>query len=167
MAAVDPELDVAVSAMVAKDARFVLVGGFAVIANRFIRATEDIDFLVPDDTDNDQRVLAALVGLDGVRYRDDAPLREEHLIGQTHLRAATRAGVIDIIRGGLPPLDYETVEQRAMPAEYGDVEFPVASLSSIVGFKRLADRPRDRNDLIGLAEIHGELPIESIPGLDS
>jgi len=167
MAAVDPELDVAVSAMVAKDARFVLVGGFAVIANRFIRATEDIDFLVPDDTDNDQRVLAALVALDGARYRDDAPLCETHLIGQTHLRAITSAGVIDIIRGGLPPLDYETVEQRAMRAEYGDVEFPVAALSSIVGFKRLADRPRDRNDLIGLAEIHGELPIEPIPGLDS
>jgi hypothetical protein len=167
MAAVDPELDVAVSAMVAKDARFVLIGGFAVIANRFIRATEDIDFLVPDDTDNDQRVLAALVTLDGARYRDDAPLREQHLIGQTHLRTTTRAGVIDIIRGGLPPLDYETVEQRAMRAEYGDVEFPVAALSSIVGFKRLADRPRDRNDLIGLAEIHGELPIEPIPGLDS
>jgi Nucleotidyl transferase AbiEii toxin, Type IV TA system len=167
MAAVDPELDVAVSAMVAEDARFVLIGGFAVIANRFIRATEDIDFLVPDDPDNDQRVLAALVALNGLRYRDEAPLLEEHLIEQTHLRAATRAGVIDIIRGGLPPLDYKTVEQRAMRAEYVDVEFPVASLSSIVGFKRLADRPRDRNDLIGLAEIHGELPIEPIPGLDS
>lgn len=38
----DPELDVAVTAMVAEDARFVVIGGFAVIANRFIRATEDI-----------------------------------------------------------------------------------------------------------------------------
>ncbi len=46
-------------------------------------------------------------------------------------------------------------------------EFLVAGLSSIVGFKRLAGRPRDRNDLIGLAEIHGELPIEPIPGLDT
>lgn len=36
----------------------------------------------------------------------------------------------------------------------------------VVGFKRLADRPRDRNDLLGLAEIHGELPREPIPGLD-
>ena len=167
MPVVDPELDAAVSAMVARDARFVVVGGFAVIANRFIRATEDIDFLVPDDSDNDQRVLAALTALNGVRLRDDAPLCEEHLIGRTHLRANTRAGVIDIIRGGLPPLDYETVAERAMPAEYGDVEFPVAALSSIVGFKRLANRPRDRNDLIGLEEIHGELPIEPIPGLDT
>ena len=43
----------------------------------------------------------------------------------------------------------------------------VAGLSSIVGFKRLAGRPQDRNDLERLAEIHGELPIEPIPGLDT
>jgi hypothetical protein len=166
MAALDPELDVAVTAMVAEGARFVVIGGFAVIANRFIRATEDIDFLAPDDIDNDRRVLAALVELGGVRFRDDAPLCDEHLLGNDHLRTKTSAGIIDILRGGLPPLDYDTVEQRAMPAENGEIEFLVAGLSSIVGFKRLADRPRDRNDLIGLTEIHGELPTEPIPGLD-
>ncbi|HXB66079.1 MAG TPA: DUF6036 family nucleotidyltransferase [Solirubrobacteraceae bacterium] len=166
MAPLDPELDVAVTAMVAEDARFVVVGGFSVIANRFIRATEDVDFLVPDDADNDRRVLAALIKLGGVRLRDDAPLEEKHLLGQTHLRAKTRAGVIDIMRGGLPPLDYETVEERAMPADNDGVRFLVAGLSSIVGFKRLAGRPRDRNDLIGLEEIHGELPTDPIPGLD-
>lgn len=35
--------------------------------------------LVPDDTDNDRRILAALRKLDGVRFRDDEPLRSEHL----------------------------------------------------------------------------------------
>jgi len=86
MSAPDPELDVAAEAMVGEGARFVVIGGFAVIANRFVRATEDIDFLVPDE--------------------------------------------------------------------------------SIVGFERLSDRPRDRNDLLGLAEIHGDLPEDEIPGLD-
>jgi hypothetical protein len=167
MAALDPELDVAVAAMSEAGARFVVVGGFSVIANRFIRATEDVDFLVPDDVANDRRVLTALLQLDGVRLRDEAALCEDHLLGQAHLRAKTRAGVIDILRGGLPPLDYETVERRAMRAEDDGVEFLVAGLSSIVGFKRLAGRPRDRNDLLGLAEIHGELPFEPIPGLDS
>ncbi|HLL92950.1 MAG TPA: hypothetical protein VK252_08430, partial [Solirubrobacteraceae bacterium] len=85
MAVLDPELDVAVAAMVAEDARFVVIGGFAVIANRFIRATEDIDFLVPDDTDNDRRVFGALVALNGVRLRDEVPLRLDHLLDQTHL----------------------------------------------------------------------------------
>ena len=166
MGIADPELDVAVAALVDAGARFVVVGGFAVIANRFVRATEDIDLLVPDDDENDGRILAALRGLDGVRLRDDAPLVAAHLEDQTHLRAKTRAGIIDVMRGGLSPLDYVTVEERAMTADYGDVEFLVAGLSSIVGFKRLAGRARDRNDLIGLAEIHGELPNEPISGVD-
>jgi hypothetical protein len=166
MASLEPELDVAAAAMVGAQARFVVIGGFAVIANRFIRATEDIDFLIPDDLQNDRRVLSALLALDGRRLRDDAQLGDQHLAGQTHLRAKTRAGVVDLLRGGLPPLDYGTVEKHAMRADYGTVEFLVAGLNSIVGFKRLANRPRDRNDLIGLAEIHGELPLDSIPGLD-
>jgi len=37
----------------------------------------------------------------------------------------------------------------------------------VVGFKRLAGRPQDRLDLTELEAIHGELPLESIPGLDS
>lgn len=167
MTAPDPKLDVAGAAMVAAGARFVVIGGFAVIANRFVRATEDIDFLVPDDEENDRRVLAALLHLDGVRHRDSEPLRPEHLIGQAHLRASTDAGIVDVIRGGLPPLDYETVAAEARTADYGGVAFLVAGLRSIVGFKRLSDRPRDRNDLLGLAEIHGALPEDEIPGLDS
>lgn len=167
MGIADPELDVAVEAMVAEGARFVVIGGFSVIANRFVRATEDIDFLVPDDVDNDRRVLAALRRLDAVRLRDDARVDADHLLNQTHLRVKSKAGIVDIMRGGLAPLDFETVEERAMRADYGGVAFLVASLSSIVGFKRLADRPRDRNDLIGLAEVHGDLPDEPIPGVDS
>jgi hypothetical protein len=162
-----PDLEAVVGAFLAADVTFVLVGGFAVIVNRFIRATKDVDLLVPDDIDNDHRVLAALLELDGVRLRDDAPLADEHLIDKTHLRAKTKAGIVDIMRGGLPPLDFDTVREHAIEANLGAGLFYVASLASIVGFKRLADRPQDRNDLIGLAEIHGELPVDQIPGLDT
>lgn len=166
MAPRDPELDVASRALTDQGAVFVVIGGFAVIANRFVRATEDIDFLVPDDPENDRRVLDALRSLDARRLRDDATLADEHLIGIDHLRATTDAGIVDVMRGGLPPLDFETVRSGAIPADYGGVRIWVAGLRSIVGFKRLADRPRDRNDLIGLAEIHGELPVDPLPGLD-
>jgi hypothetical protein len=43
----------------------------------------------------------------------------------------------------------------------------VAALPSVVGFKRLARRPQDRVDLKELEAIHGDLPVEPIPGLDS
>lgn len=89
MALPEPKLDEAVGALSTHGARFVVIGGFAVIANRFVRATEDVDFLVPDDPDNDHRVLAALRDLNAVRLHDEAPLRDEHLLGKAHLRALT------------------------------------------------------------------------------
>jgi hypothetical protein len=162
-----PDLEAVTNAFLAADVTFVVVGGFAVIVNRFIRATKDVDLLVPDDPDNDRSVLAALRALNGVRYRDKAPLRDEHLLDQAHLRATTGAGIVDIMRGGLPPLDFATVREQAIEANMGAGLFYVASLASIVGFKRLAGRPQDRNDLIGLTGIHGELPIDPIPGLDN
>ncbi|MBS1883834.1 MAG: nucleotidyl transferase AbiEii/AbiGii toxin family protein [Actinobacteria bacterium] len=162
----EPELDVAARALVDAGARFVVIGGFAVIANRFVRATEDVDLLVPDDPDNDRRVLAALRSLRAVRQRDEAPLADEHLIGREHLRVIGDAGMIDVIRGGVPPLDFETVASEALRADYDGLVFPVAGLRSIVAFKRLAGRPQDLQDLERLAEIHGSLPEDSIPGLD-
>jgi hypothetical protein len=86
--------------------------------------------------------------------------------GAEHLRVATRNGIVDILRGGLPPLDFDTVAEHALRVEVGGREARVAGLRSIVGFKRLADRPRDRNDLAELEALHGELPVEPIPGLD-
>jgi hypothetical protein len=147
VAAPDPELDVLAAALAREGARFVVIGDFAVIANRHVRATEDVHILVPEDAENDRRVIAALGGLDGVRHRDDEPLRDEHLLDRDHLRARTAAGLVDVVREGPPPLDVATVERHAIRADYGGVEILLAGLRSIVAFKRLSDRPLDRSDL--------------------
>jgi hypothetical protein len=75
--------------------------------------------------------------------------------------------IVDIIRGGSPPLDFDTVSNRADTVEWEGQMVRVAALPSVVGFKRLARRPQDRVDLEELEAIHGELPVEPIPGLDS
>lgn len=162
-----PELDIAVTALASEGASFVVIGGFAVAANGFTGRVDDIDFLIPDDVDNDLRVLTALRQLDGLLFRDNAPLEDQHLLGQAHLRVVTAAGLIDVLRDGPLPLDFDTVKRKAIAAEYDDVRFLVAGLASVVGFKRLAGRVRDEHELAGLAEVHGELPIEPIPGLDT
>jgi hypothetical protein len=70
------------------------------------------------------------------------------------------------MRGGLPPLDYDTVAQRAETTDWEGQAVRVAALSSLVGFKRLARRSQDRIDLTELEAIYGELPIDPIPGVD-
>ena len=61
---------------------------------------------------------------------------------------------------------YESVARRAEETEWSGQTISVASLESLVGFKRLARRPQDRIDLAELEAIRGELAIEPIPGLD-
>lgn len=162
-----PDLAAITAAFLSAKARFVVIGGFAVIANRHIRATRDVDLLIPASRENDAACLIALRDLDAIRERDGAAVTAELLDGTTHLRVSTRAGIVDLVREGDPPLDFETVIDGALRADLGAGQFPVAGLASLVGFKRLADRPRDRADLIELEAIHGELPIDPIPGLDS
>jgi len=144
----------------------VVIGGFSVIANGYVRATEDSDLLVPDGPEADAAIGRFLDESGARRLRDDKRLTAREIADADHLRVLTRHGIVDVLRGGKPPLDYETVAERAFEVELGGHVTRVASLRSVVGFKRLADRPRDRSDLEELKALHGELPTDPIPGLD-
>lgn len=144
-----------------------VIGGFAVIAHGYLRTTKDSDLLVPDGPDADAAIGRFLDLAAAHRLSDGRKLTEDDIRGAHHLRVDTRHGVVDIMRGGLPPLDFETVAARAEDASWRGGEFRVAALSSLVGFKRLAGRGQDRVDLENLEISNGELPIEPIPGLDT
>jgi hypothetical protein len=162
-----PDLDGVVADANAVGLQYVVIGGFSVIANGFLRATKDSDLLVPDGPDTDAAILRFLDLVEAVRLADDKILAAEDVADSNHLRVKSRHGIVDIMRGGLPPLDYETVAANAIDAEIGGQPTRLAGLRSIVGFKRLAARPQDRRDLEELEALHGELPIDPIPGLDS
>lgn len=161
-----PDLEGVTATFTAASAKFVVIGGFAVVANRHVRTTKDVDLLIPDDEANDDACLAALASLDAVRERDGKLVTQPMVVGQSHLRASTTAGIVDLVREGEPPLDYATVAAGALRADLGSGAFLIAGLASLVGFKRLAGRPQDRADLAELEAIHGPLPIQPIPGLD-
>jgi hypothetical protein len=164
---VDPDLAAVTAALLRARAEFVVIGGFAVIANDFVRATEDVDFLIPDAAGNDRALDVALAALDAHWLSPERPFAAGDLADREHSRLSTRAGLIDLLREGAPPLDFATVRGNAHEADLGAGRFHVAGLSSLVAFKRLAGRPRDKADLDELREIHGELPIDPLPGLDS
>lgn len=161
-----PDLDGVVADANAVGLRYVVIGGFSVIANGYLRATDDSDLLVPDGPEADAEVGRFLERVEAARLYDGKELTPEDIAGAHHLRVNSRHGIVDIMRGGLPPLDYESVARDAFLADVGGQSAPIANLRSVVGFKRLAGRPRDRNDLEELEALHGELPIEPIPGLD-
>jgi hypothetical protein len=161
-----PDLPRVAAAFNDAGARYVVIGGFAVIAHQYVRATEDVDLLIPDDGENDQRVVAALEQL-GARQRDGSPIGAELVGAREHLRVESEAGLVDLLRAGAPPLDFASVEAEAIEATVDEVLIRVCGLASLVAFKRLANRSRDRLDLEELRERHGgELPLLDLPGLD-
>ena len=145
---------------------YVVIGGFSVIFHGHIRATKDSDLLIPDGPEADAALMRFLERAEGRRLYDDKILTAEDVADAPHLRIGTRHGIVDVMRGGLAPLDYDTVAAAALATEVGGQPVRVANLPSVVGFKRLANRPQDRTDLGELEAIHGPLPIEPLPGLD-
>jgi len=162
-----PDLDGVVIDANAVGLDYVVIGGFSVIYHGYVRATKDSDLLVPDGPKTDAAVLRFLQRVDARRLRDGKILTPEDVANTHHLRIHSRHGIIDIMRGGLPPLDYDTVAQSAEHLEVDGQQAPVAALPSLVGFKRLAGRLQDQLDLSKLEAIHGPLPTDPIPGLDT
>lgn len=161
-----PDLPRVVAAFNSAGARHVLIGGFAVIAHQYVRATEDIDLLIPDDAENDARIAQALTALAAQR-RDGGAVAQTDLEGREHLRVESAGGLVDLLREGAPPLDFESVDRDAIEATVDGVNIRVCGLASLVAFKRLGGRSRDRLDLEELQTRHGgELPLLEVPGLD-
>jgi hypothetical protein len=144
----------------------VVIGGFSVIYHGHVRATKDSDILVPDGPEADDAIVRFFDRVEATRLYDGKRLTRDEISGVPHLRVNSRHGIVDILRGGLYPLDFDTVSGRAEQTVWDGQIVRVAALPSVVGFKRLAGRPRDRQDLADLEAIYGELPIEPIPGVD-
>lgn len=161
-----PDLDGVVADANAAGLPYVVIGGFSVIAHGYLRATRDSDLLVPDGPDADEAILRFFDRVEATRLQDGKSLSNGEVKAADHLRVRSRHGIIDVLRGGLPPLDYQTVAAQAIEVDVGGETGRFASLRSLVGFKRLADRTQDRLDLEELQKLHGELPIDPIPGLD-
>lgn len=162
-----PDLDGVVADANAVGLPYVVIGGFSVIAHGYLRATKDSDLLVPDGREADEAIHRFLERIEATRLHDGKQLEPADIDGAHHLRVRSRHGIVDIMRGGLPPLDYDSVAASAIELDRGGEPAPFASLRSIVGFKRLAGRGQDHVDLENLERVNGELPKDEIPGLDN
>jgi predicted nucleotidyltransferase len=136
------------------DVRFVLVGGLAVNAWGYLRATRDID-LVPDrspeNLDNLGEVLGALGGKVDVDGRLLSPEATSIFLKTgDRMLVATNLGQIDILQG-LPQIPtFAELDAKATTVEIEGLSMRVCSLEHLLAMKRASERPRDRDDLEAL-----------------
>lgn len=144
--------------LVRANVRFVLVGGLAVNAWGYLRATRDVD-IVPDPApDNLARLTALLEGLDG-RVEVEGGRLAPSAIGiflnaGDRTLVSTQLGEVDVLQGlpQIPP--FNELEASSSEADIGNLRVRVCSLESLLAMKRASDRERDREDAEALEAAH-------------
>jgi predicted nucleotidyltransferase len=144
------------------EVRFVLVGGLAVNAWGYLRATRDVDF-VPDPSPENLAKLAALLQEIGGRVDVGSRLLDANSIS-TFLRAgdrtlvATDLGQVDVLQGlpQVPP--FAVLDEGATEIDLDGLMVRVCSLEHLLAMKRASTRGRDRDDLEALEAVQEDDP---------
>lgn len=165
----DPPLDAAaITAILAAHAvDYVLIGGVAVQAHGYTRATNDLDLVAAPDLANLSRLGEALSELEGRLARSERPvnLSDPQLLRRAPLiPITTKHGRLDLINlDQLPgaPRRYEDLRARAITARVSGHEIQVAGVDDLVRLKRAAGREFDLRDIAALTRTDAELQRES------
>lgn len=121
-------------ALQAHGVSYILVGGHAVRLNGIVRATEDVDILVPFDTANGRRLIESLGFLDSARDIDPAWFsREANQPDVENIRVADRI-VIDILFA-VNGETYETLQPHVRALELEGVSIPVLDIDGLLKAK--------------------------------
>ena len=146
--------------LIEADVRFVLVGGLAVNAWGYLRATRDVDFVPDPDAENLARLDALLRDLGG-KVDVDGKLLDGNAIS-TFLRTgdrtlvATELGQVDVLQG-LPQVpSFAALEKEAKDVDLDGLVVRVCSLEHLIQMKRSSERARDREDLAALEAVEEE-----------
>jgi predicted nucleotidyltransferase len=140
------------------DARFALVGGFAVSARSEPRFTRDVDIAVA--VADDEAAEAVVFALTGVGYVPRATVEQEAVGRLATVRLASEAkplgGVILDLLFASSGIEPEIVESAQRIELLAGLVVPVAVTGHLIALKvlsRSAARPQDAADLIALSAV--------------
>lgn len=141
-------------------ARYLIVGGVAVVLHGHARFTADLDLFVALDAHN---VRLTLTALEGLGYRPRAPVLAEQFADATLRRQWVESKgmtVFSLASSAHPltevdlfveePIPFVEAFSRACFVDLGGMSVPVIGMADLIELKRRAGRPRDREDIEAL-----------------
>jgi hypothetical protein len=146
---------------------FVVVGGVAVQAHGYLRATGDLDVIPRPQLLNLSRLGEALADLQAEAWRARRPIdvTDPQLLRRAPmLPLVTRFGRLDLLNIELTegaPRSFDDLRRRALVIELGEVEVAVAGLDDLIRMKRAAGRDQDLADIGALTRTDEELEREA------
>jgi predicted nucleotidyltransferase len=145
--------------LVEAEVRFVLVGGLAVNAWGYMRATQDVDVVPDPDRENLARLDVLLRNLGGKVDVGGRLLDADSIT--TFLRTGDRTfvrtelGQVDVLQG-LPQIPrYGELKGQAKEVDLDGLVVRVCSLEHLLAMKRASARPRDQEDVEALEAAQG------------
>ena len=156
------DADALLRRLTAAGVRYVVVGGFAVIAHGVIRATKDLDICPEPERNNLERLARLLHDLHATQAETGDflpeelpydPTRPDDLTAGGNFRLLTDLGELDVmqwISGIDAELAYTVLGPQAIEVDWHGIPIQVASLDHLRAMKQAAGRPRDLLDLADL-----------------
>jgi len=134
-----------------RQARYVVIGGLAIMAAGFPRTTGDVDLIVASDLDNEARVFAALATLPDNAVRE---LKAGELEQFAIIRVADEI-IVDLMcsAGGIR---YEEAAREVVIRDIQGVPIPFASPRLLWRMKVVTHREKDALDLVFLRQWFAE-----------
>src|SRR4051812_15915753 len=133
---------------------FVVIGGVAVAAHGYVRATEDLDLVPEPDRDNLDRLGNALVSIDARLASDPRrelrPAERTALYRGRNLTLTTRLGDLDVVQRlpGVP--GFAALAADAEHSSIGGVAIAVCSRAHLIAMKAARGSAQDQADLEAL-----------------
>ncbi len=131
------------SALSAAEARYLVVGAYAVVHHSEPRYTKDLDVWAEPTAQNAEKVLRAL----GSFGAPVAQLRPADLCDpETVFQIGIEPNRVDVLTA-LPALEFGPAWARSVITTYGGVEIRVLGLDDLILTKRTLARPQDLLDV--------------------
>ena len=131
-------------------AKYLVVGGMAMIQSGYDRTTGDIDLLIETTIENEGKVFAALMSLPDQAVRE---LEPGEVSRYTVVRVADEI-IVDLMKsaGGI---NYDEAKPLALFVDLDGVRIPIASPQLLWRTKQTG-REKDKLDLVFLRELLGK-----------
>lgn len=138
--------------------RYVVVGGLAVVAHGYVRATMDVDLVIDLNREN---LVNALGALEKIGFRPRLPVSKEQFadpetraqwIEEKHMlvfplwNPDAPTLIIDVFVKS--PFDFDEEYQKAVWIDYdADLAIPFVARDRLIQMKQAAGRPKDLDDI--------------------
>lgn len=151
------DVEAIVRALNDANARYLIVGGLAVVAHGYVRATVDMDIVLQLDREN---VLRAMRALARIGYRPLVPVNPDEFADEQKRRSWQVEKNMIVFQMRNPraestrldifvkePFDFDDQYERAFWDKLGNVPAPFVSYDELLRLKRTSGRPQDLGDI--------------------